>query len=116
MKGSSVNQSSPKFRPYLTLEQMERIHELILSNTPRTVPLTVLDQSIFDALNLMILKARNNITKPSFIPLAAKLGIPAPELKEPDPEESRYMNGQMSPEEAKAYEAKLMERINHGTS
>ena len=110
-----MSQSSPKFRPYLTLEQMERI---VLHCSSPSMPKNQenIDITIIDALNLMILKARNNITKPSFVPLAAKLGIPAPEFKAPVPEESRYMNGQMSPEEAKNYEAKLMERINHGNS
>lgn len=108
--------NSPKFRPYLTLEQMEHIVSLCESDIRSNHTNAMLGVSIIEALKLMILKARNNITKPSFIPLAAKLGIPAPEFREPDPEEQKYMNGQMSPEEAKAYEAKLMEQINHGTS
>lgn len=114
-----MSQSSPKFRPYLTLEQMERISQLILSTSPAHCPTSPLDQSIWESMNLMILKARNNITKPSFIPLAAKLGIPAPSFipeqsQEEKLEEARYTSGQMTPEEATAYESKLMERINHG--
>lgn len=116
MKGSSVSQSSPKFRPYLTLQQMEHIVSLCESDIRSNHTNAMLGVSIIESLKLMILKAQHSITKPSFIPLAAKLGIPTNEFKEPDPEEQRYMNGQMTPEEAAAYESKLMERINHGTS
>lgn len=117
-----MSQSSPKFRPYLTLEQMERIVFLCQVEQQCSTILNydpLLDKSIEDALQLMILKARNNITKPSFIPLAAKLGIPDPSFipeqsQEEKLEEARYTSGQMTPEEAAAYESKLMERINHG--
>ena len=103
--------SARKYRPYLSLPMMERICALCNSH-----PIDELSQDILDSLQTMILKARMEITKPAFIPLAAKLGIPEPEFKPPQTqeeilEEQRFISGAMTPEEAQAYQSKLMAKI-----
>jgi hypothetical protein len=98
---------SKKYRPYLSLEMMNRI----IYHCENSIPREAIDSEILYSLRTMCLKAKYAITQPSFTPLVDKLGIPESESEPIDPDEIRFTSGQMSPEEASAYQAKLMERF-----
>lgn len=100
---------SKKYRPYLSLEMMNRIIYLCHLN-----PIDELSQSIIDSLKIMTLKANHGITQPSFTPIVDKLGFSEPELIQSKSEaydERKFLAGEMTEEEAQAYQAKLMSKI-----
>lgn len=105
---------SKKYRPYLSLEMMERIVSLaehsIFSSDEFS---SSLDKEIIDTMRVMILKANHGITQPSFTPIVDKLGI-TPELIQSKSEaydERKFLAGEMTEEEAAAYQTKLMEKF-----
>lgn len=105
---------SKKYRPYLSLEMMTRIVSLaehsIFSSDEFS---SSLDKEIINTLQVLILKANHGITQPSFTPIVDKLGIPEViQSKAEAYEERRFLAGEMTEEEAAAYQAKLMEKIN----
>jgi hypothetical protein len=69
-----------------------------------------IDQEIIDSLEIMILKARHEITKPSYVPISGRLGMNVPISEQTGPS-YRYNAGLMTPIEAAEYEQSLMAEI-----
>lgn len=98
-----------KYRPYLSLPMMEKIVQCV----KYTAGGEDIDQEIIDSLEIMILKARHEITKPSYVPISGKLGMDVPVNEQTGPS-YRYHSNLMSPEERAAYEQSLQDDILKG--
>jgi hypothetical protein len=97
---------SKKYRPYLSLPMMERI----VSRLSQQGKCSPLDSQIISSLEVMILKARHEITKPAYIPLIDSLGLEVA-IEEQTGDEYRFNTGMMSPEEEVKYSEKLMSQM-----
>jgi hypothetical protein len=97
-----------KYRPYLSLPMMERISELVAPYASN------LDSEIYDTMRVMLIKAREEITKPSYVPLSSRLGMNVPINEQTGPA-YRYNAGLMSPEEKAIYEETIMNEILKGS-
>lgn len=105
---------SKKYRPYLSLVQMNRVITLA-EHSIHSEPLEdhAIDLELISSLRVMVLKGQHGITQPSFTPIVDKLGIDdAVQSKSEAYDERKFLAGEMTPEEAAAYQAKLMEKIN----
>lgn len=101
-----------KYRPYLSLPMMERIITLVQD---KGTNLTSTDVAIQESLEIMILKARHEITKPSYVPISGRLGMNVPVNEQTGPS-YRYHSNLMTPEEREAYEQSLQDDILKGLS
>lgn len=101
---------SKKYRPYLSLPMLERIVSSVKANSTEVMSHSHIDEEIISSLEVLILKARHEITKPSYTPLSSKLGMPTSpeELTGPS---YRYHNNLMTQEEREAYETELNNSI-----
>ena len=93
---------SAKYRPYLSLEQIEYILTKLAEDQD------ILASQIKSALQPLVFKASVGLATGSYKPRARvgvkdKLGFSTSDL-----DESRYLNGEMTPEEEAEYEKKLM--------
>lgn len=99
---------SKKYRPYLSLEMMNRI----IYHCENSIPREAIDSEILYSLRTMCLKAKYAITQPSFTPIVDKLGITELiQSKSEAYDERKFLAGEMTEEEAQAYQAKLMSKI-----
>lgn len=107
-----------KYRPYLSLPMMESMVKLCDNYLtqpfgPPEEHLREHTKDIKDSLQVMILKARHEITKPSYVPISSRIGMNVPINEQTGPS-YRYNAGLMSLEERTAYEAELMNEIISG--
>jgi hypothetical protein len=99
-----------KYRPYLSLPMMERIVLCVEHTIGDGAGDPNIDNEIIASLQVMILKARHEITKPSYVPISGRIGMDVPINEQTGPS-YRYNAGLMSEKEREEYEAELMNEI-----